>query len=88
MSAPGQDALLQIVFHSRISEEAGDFCVDDVIHDVCAKLIHRHPHVFGTVQADTSEQVLSNWEQIKSEEKERITVTDKLRAIPPMLPAI
>jgi MazG family protein len=50
--------------------------------------VHRHPHVFGDVFADTSEKGLSNWEKIKSEEKERKTVTDKLGAIPPMLPAL
>ena len=44
--------------------------------------------MFGTVEADTTEKVLSNWEKIKSEEKERKTVSDKLRAIPPMLPAL
>ena len=44
--------------------------------------------MFGDVFADTSDKVLSNWEKIKSEEKERLTVTDKLRAIPPMLPAL
>ena len=82
------DVLLQVVFHARIGEEEKQFEVADVTNDICVKLIHRHPHVFGTVQADTSEKVLSNWEIIKSEEKERRTVTDKLRAIPPMLPAL
>jgi tetrapyrrole methylase family protein/MazG family protein len=82
------DVLLQVVFHARIEEQEGRFDINDVANDICVKLIHRHPHVFGTVQADTSEQVLSNWEKIKSDEKERRTVTDKLRAIPPMLPAL
>ena len=82
------DLLLQIVFHAGIEAEKGSFTVHDVANDICVKLIHRHPHVFGEVQADTSEKVLANWEVIKSEEKERITVTDKLRAIPPMLPAL
>ena len=82
------DVLLQVAFHARIEEEAGRFNIDDVANDICVKLVHRHPHVFGDVFADTSEKVLSNWEKIKSEEKERKTVTDKLRAIPPMLPAL
>lgn len=82
------DLLLQIVFHAGIEAEKQVFTVHDVANDICAKLIHRHPHVFGSVQADTSEKVLANWEVIKSEEKERVTVTDKLRAIPPMLPAL
>ena len=82
------DALLQIVFHARISEEAGDFNVEDVIHDICAKLIHRHPHIFANVQADTSEQVLSNWEAIKTEEKQRIGLSGTLNSIPPALPSL
>ena len=82
------DVLLQVAFHAEIENEKKCFDLDDVANDVCVKLIHRHPHVFGNVQADTSEKVLVNWEKIKSEEKERKTVTDKLRAIPPMLPAL
>lgn len=82
------DLLLQVVFHAQIETEQNSFDMRDVANDICVKLIHRHPHVFGTVRADTSAQVLANWEVIKSEEKERITVTDKLRAIPPMLPAL
>ena len=82
------DVLLQVVFHARIEQEEGRCNIDDVANDICVKLIHRHPHVFGDVVAETSEKVLSNWEKIKSEEKERVTVTDKLRAIPPMLPAL
>ena len=82
------DVLLQVVFHAGIEEDEGRFDMDDVANDICVKLIHRHPHVFGDVSADTTEQVLSNWEQIKSEEKERVTVTDKLKSIPPMLPAL
>lgn len=82
------DVLLQVVFHAQIEREEGRCTFDDVANDICKKMIHRHPHVFGEVQADTSEKVLANWEIIKSEEKERRTVTDKLRAIPPMLPAL
>lgn len=82
------DVLLQVAFHSQIEKEQGNFTLNDVANDICVKLIHRHPHVFGNVVAETSDKVLSNWEVIKSEEKERVTVTDKLRAIPPMLPAL
>ena len=82
------DVLLQVAFHTQIEREGGGFELSDVANDVCAKLIHRHPHVFGDVVAETSDKVLANWEVIKSEEKERKTVTDKLRSIPPMLPAL
>ena len=82
------DVLLQIVFHAGIEEDADRFDMDDVANDICVKLIHRHPHVFGDVSVENTAEVLTNWEQIKSAEKERVTVTDKLRSIPPMLPAL
>ncbi len=82
------DVLLQIVFHARIEEERGVFNVNDVANDICKKMIHRHPHIFADVNVENSDQVLSNWEKIKSAEKSRTTYTDKLKAIPPMLPAL
>ena len=82
------DVMLQVVFHTQIENENGVFNINDVANDICVKLIHRHPHVFGDVVAESSEKVLANWEMIKSDEKQRVTVTDKLRAIPPMLPAL
>ena len=82
------DVLLQVVFHARIEEEQDVFGMSEVANDICAKLIHRHPHVFGTVEVEDSAEVLRNWESIKGEEKQRITMTDQLRAIPPMYPAL
>lgn len=82
------DVMLQIVFHARMEEESGGFNVNDVCNDVCKKLIHRHPHVFGDVIVGSSSEVLDVWNEIKNEEKQRITMTSKLRAIPPMLPAL
>ena len=82
------DVLLQVVFHARIEQEQDVFGMEEVSNDICAKLIHRHPHVFGTVEVANSAEVLKNWDAIKGEEKQRITLTDKLRAIPPMYPAL
>jgi len=82
------DLLWQIVFHAQLERETGRCDMGDIIHDICEKLIHRHPHVFGNVEADTSEIVLSNWEKIKTEEKQRNTVTSKLKSVPPALPAL
>ncbi len=82
------DVLLQIAFHARIEEEEGRFNIDDVANDICEKLIHRHPHVFASVVVSDTDEVLKNWEQIKGEEKKRVTLTDKLNSIPPMLPAL
>ncbi len=82
------DVLLQVVFHARIEEEQDNFGMREVANDICEKLIHRHPHVFGTVKVENSAEVLRNWDVIKGEEKSRITLTDKLRAVPPMYPAL
>lgn len=82
------DVLLQVVFHAEMESEAGSFDINDVANDICKKLVHRHPHVFGEGDADTSEKVLKAWESIKNEEKSRSTVYDKIKSIPPMTPAL
>ena len=82
------DVMLQVVFHAQIERENGVFNLEDVSDEVCRKLIHRHPHVFGTVKVESTDQVLSNWDKIKNDEKSRESVTDRLRAVPPMLPAL
>ena len=82
------DVLLQVVFHARMAEEAGSFDLDQVADGVCKKLILRHPHVFGDVQADTPEQVLTNWEQIKQVEKHQETATATLESVPHAFPAL
>lgn len=63
------DVGLQVVFHAELAERAGKFRLEDVYERICRKLLDRHPHVFGEVQAHDSEAVLKNWEQIKREEK-------------------
>ena len=82
------DLLLQVVFHSRIETEQGHFTLDDVCTDICNKLIIRHPHVFSTVQADTTEEVLKNWDTIKEETKHQTTRTQTLEAVAKTLPAL
>ena len=82
------DVLLQIVFHADIERDEGRFDMSGVAKDICAKLIHRHPHVFGEVEVKDKDEVLRNWDKIKGVEKQRVTHTDKLRSIPPMLPAL
>ncbi|WP_077620161.1 nucleoside triphosphate pyrophosphohydrolase [Bacillus sinesaloumensis] len=63
------DVLLQVVLHAQIGEDEGMFTVDDVIRSVSEKMIRRHPHVFGNSSAETAEEVVTNWEQIKQQEK-------------------
>lgn len=82
------DVLLQVVFHTQMENEVGSFSIDDVTNDVCKKLVHRHPHIFGDVTADTADEVLTNWEAIKNIEKSRETMYDKLSSVPPMTPAL
>lgn len=82
------DVLLQVVFHTQMEKELGNFNIDDVANDVCVKLVHRHPHIFGDITASTADEVLSNWEAIKNVEKSRETMYDKLSSIPPMTPAL
>lgn len=65
------DLLLQILFYSEMAQEQGSFSIDDVIDRLSTKLIHRHPHVFGDVQAETSSEVVRNWEALKAEEKRK-----------------
>ncbi|MEA4816262.1 MAG: nucleoside triphosphate pyrophosphohydrolase [Lachnospiraceae bacterium] len=82
------DVLLQVVFHARIAEEAGEFTLDDVINGVCNKMISRHTHIFGTDKAETPSEVLDTWERNKKKEKGYETQTEVLRNIPKSLPAL
>ncbi len=65
------DLLLQVLFYAQMAKEEGTFAIDDVLDRLSNKLINRHPHVFGNVEANTSAQVLRNWEAIKAEEKKK-----------------
>ena len=83
------DVLMQVVFHSVIEEERGRFTMDDVVNGVAQKMVFRHPHVFGGgMQADTSEQVLTNWETLKRQEKGQRSTADAIEAVPHTLPAL
>ena len=63
------DLLLQVVFHARLAEEAGRFGMAEVIEAIRAKIVRRHPHVFGQARADSSAEVLTQWNRIKEEER-------------------
>jgi MazG family protein len=65
------DLLLQVLFYAEMAQEQGSFTIDDVLDALSNKLICRHPHVFGEVKAEDSEQVLKNWEALKAEEKRK-----------------
>ena len=83
------DVLLQVVMHAQIASEEGLFTMEDVVDEVSRKMVRRHPHVFGTGDADTPEEVLTNWEEIKKEEKQgKDWMESPLREIPQELPAL
>ena len=82
------DVLLQVVFHAAIAESQGRFTVRDVATGIVQKLIYRHPHVFGSVKADTAEQVLVNWDRLKKAEKHQQTQTDAMKSVPRGFPAL
>lgn len=82
------DVLLQVAFHARIAEERGAFDFDDVVSEICTKLITRHTHVFGDDKAGNVDEALTNWEKNKQKEKKLSTATAVLEDVPSYLPAL
>lgn len=82
------DVLLQILLHSQIASESGEFDVDDVIEGIATKLVRRHPHVFGEAKVKTADEVVLKWEAIKSEERGRADEEDPLARVPQTLPSL
>lgn len=80
------DVFLHILFYSRLASEEGKFDINDVVRALAEKLIHRHPHIYGNVEAHTEEQVKENWEKIK--QKERTQKKGVLSGVPQSLPSI
>jgi len=82
------DVLLQVLLHAEMERQAGRFGMDEVADRLCKKLVLRHPHLFGQVKVDGSEDVLANWEQIKREEKQQRSGSDAIRDVPLAMPAL
>lgn len=82
------DLLFQIIFASQITKEAGQFDISDVIDESYEKMVRRHPHVFGNAKAETSEEVLRHWAEIKKEEKKHEKKEGYLSGVPEVLPAL
>ncbi len=82
------DLLLQVVFHAQIENEADSFDFDGVCDGICKKLIYRHPHVFGNIHVDSSDEVLKNWDSLKSRSKGQETAYERLTSVPKLLPAL
>lgn len=82
------DLLLQVVFHSQMAREAGHFTISDVVSAIVAKMVRRHPHVFGTSAADDQEAVKTNWESIKADERSAAGHASALDGVALALPAL
>ena len=78
------DILLHVVFYARIASETNDFDILDVINNLCDKLIHRHPHIYGEIRVSNEEEVKENWEKLKLKEGKKSV----LEGVPKSLPAI
>lgn len=81
------DVLLQVVMNGVIAEEKKEFTMEEMIQEVSEKMVHRHPHVFGTTEVKNSDEVLKNWEELKQKEKKETSVSDSIKRIPLALPA-
>lgn len=82
------DVLLQVVFHAQMEKEKGVFDIGDVADGICKKLIYRHPHIFGTVEVGSSEEILRNWDELKRKEKHQKSDTDTLASVAKSLPGL
>lgn len=82
------DVLMQVLFHAVMGEETGDYNEMDVTDGIVKKLVYRHPHVFGTVKADSVGEVLKNWDTLKRAEKGQELFSDTLKSVPKSFPAL
>ncbi len=82
------DLLMQVIFHAQIAEDRHAYTLMDILDGVCQKLIVRHPHVFGDVHVNDSEEVLTNWENIKNQTKGMDTLRQTLEGVALALPAL
>ncbi len=82
------DLLLQVVFHSQMASELGSFHLQDVIDSICEKMVRRHPHVFGDIEADSPNAVVVNWETIKAKERSSKEDDSALAGVALALPAL
>src|SRR6478736_3967944 len=81
------DLLLHIVFYAKIGSETKDFDMADVCNDICEKLIHRHPHIYGDVVVKDEEEVKQNWEKLKLKEGKKSVLEGVPRSLPALVKA-
>jgi len=81
------DLLLHIVFYAKIGSETNDFDIADVCNEICEKLIHRHPHIYGDVEVKDEEEVKQNWEKLKLKEGKKSVLEGVPRSLPALVKA-
>ncbi len=82
------DVLLQVMLHAQIGKDDGEYDINDVTDMISRKMIQRHPHVFGDVSVENSEEVLKNWDAIKREDREQKSITDELKGVSAYVPTL
>ena len=82
------DVMLQVAMHAEMEHEQGTFDINDVIDGVCKKLVVRHPHVFGNLSADNTNEALSNWDAVKMQTKSQKTQTEAMQSVSRALPSL
>jgi len=82
------DIMLHLVFYAKIASETNQFDISDVLNGICDKLIHRHPHIYGDIEASTEEEVKKNWEKLKLKEGKKSVLEGVPRSLPAMVKAI
>lgn len=82
------DILLHLVFYSKLGSETNDFNITDVINSLCEKMIFRHPHIYGDVKVENSEEVIQNWEKLKQKEGNKGALSGVPNSMPSLLKAL
>jgi len=82
------DVLLHLVFYSKLGSETKDFDITDVINSLCEKMIYRHPHIYGDVKVENSDEVIQNWEKLKQKEGNKGALSGVPNSMPSLLKAL
>lgn len=82
------DVMLQVAMHAEMESEQGTFDINDVVDGICKKLVIRHPHVFGNLNASNTDEALSNWDAVKMQTKSQKTQTEAMQSVSRALPSL
>lgn len=82
------DIMLHLLFYAKIASETNQFDITDVLNGICDKLVHRHPHIYGDIEAESEEEVKKNWEKLKLKEGKKSVLEGVPRSLPAMVKAV